>query len=159
MASTHDVGPGEAGSLCVRTKDKEHMSFAKGVALPSGKPTLAANAITEAGAEVADRATTAITWSIDTVEFKAGFDFDMRVAADPERDNKIKGADAMNMNVQDACLAGTQLESGDTDVNVTFDRISLDRGLRPYTGYLLCLRMMNDSGATDWVVPDENKRR
>ena len=156
LATFHelDVNPaGAAGSLCVRTKDKEHMSFAKGVALPNGRPTLAADAINEAGAEVANRATTAITWTIDMIEFKAGFDFDMRVVADPQRDDKIKAA---TMDVQDACLAGTQLESGDTDVNVTFDRISLDRGLQPYTGYLLCLRMMNDSGATEWVVPASN---
>ena len=28
--------------------------------------------------------------------------------------------------------------------------------VQPYTGYLLCLRMLNSSGATDWVVPRDN---
>ena len=101
------VGSGEAGSLCVRTKDKEHMSFLKGVAMPPDEP-----AVGVPSDDAMRDQTTAITWSISMITIKAGFDYDFRVAADPHRDNKITDM-TMADKVQDACTAGTQLDSGD----------------------------------------------
>ena len=152
LATFHPVtvGAGDAGSLCVRTKDKEHMSFVKGVAMPDMVPA--------AGAPSDDAMrdqTTAITWDISGITIKAGFDYDFRLAADPHRDNKITDM-TMPKPVQAACTAGTQLDSGDSDIDINFGEISLDSGLQAYTGYLLCFRMMNDAGATDWVVPEDN---
>ena len=120
MASTH-VDSGAAGSLCVRTKDKEHMSFAKGVAIPGEEPTLAATRHHRRSEEATRRPP--LPGVSHAIGIKGGFDYDFRVAADPHRDNKIDGADADDgMNVQDACSAGTQLDSGDSDIDIMFDR-------------------------------------
>ncbi len=126
------------------------MSFLKGVAMPPDEP-----AVGVPSDDAMRDQTTAITWSISMITIKAGFDYDFRVAADPHRDNKITDM-TMADKVQDACTAGTQLDSGDSDIDIMFGEITLDRSLQAYTGYLLCFRLMNDGGATNWVVPPSN---
>ena len=57
--------------------------------------------------------------------------------------------------MQRACAAGNLLEGDETDVTLTGLETTLT-GVQPYTGYLLCLRMLNSSGSTNWVVPADN---
>ena len=79
----------------------------------------------------------------------------MNVIADPERRNNVTPDRPADEALQLACSAGQFHESGDADVPLTELETTLTR-VAPYTGYLLCLRMKNIAGATDWVVPAEN---
>ena len=83
----------------------------------------------------------------------------MKVIADPERDDRITQAPEAptGSELQRACSAGTLLETDETDVPLAGLDDILDERCSAYTGYLLCLRMLNNSGATsDWVVPAGN---
>ncbi len=86
---------------------------------------------------------------------EGGFAYEMNVIADPERQNSVTPDRPTDEALQRACSAGQFHESGETDVPLTDLETTLTR-LEPYTGYLLCLRMKNVAGATDWVTPDGN---
>ena len=99
------------------------------------------------------KATRALTWTGINVE--GGFAYEMNVIADPQRRNNVTPDRPTGEALQQACSAGQFHESGDTDVPLTELETTLTR-LEPYTGYLLCLRLKNVAGATDWVTPDGN---
>ena len=85
------------------------------------------------------------------------FEYEIRLVADSRRDNDVNVAanaseDEME-EVQDACSDGAFVDQGDTDVTFTLDEVSVSSGLKPFTGYALCWRMANTTGATEWAVP------
>ena len=156
VADTHaeDVA-GPVALLCVRTNnpddDSENLSFAWAVTPPFPPAAPDANGVSPAGDSA--RATRALTWTGISVE--GGFGYEMNVIADPERQNNVTPDRPTGEALQRACSAGQFHESGDTDVPLTELETTVTR-LEPYTGYLLCLRMKNVAGATDWVTPDGN---
>ncbi len=132
--------------LCVRTKNsenlRENLSFAWGITSPSpstvGDPT------------IEDEITKAITWS--GFSLKKGFGYEARVVANP-----VRNGDSTK-EIQDRCDSGPLLkDQNPTSRQVDNIRITMDRNLKPYTGYLLCLRYENDSGESDWSVPKDNE--
>ena len=138
--------------LCVRTTDKDNraLSFAWGIRRPD--PATA----TQTEATVSDGdVTTALTWT--DLDIKTPFEYEIRVAADPRRNNDLVVAGtptaAQVRAVQAACGDGAFVDQGDTDVDFTLDEITVSSGLTPYTGYVLCARMANTTGATEWAVP------
>lgn len=145
------VSVGNVQGLCVRTDDEDNRgtSFAWGVAKPA-----AATAAQATGEDNKDNVTTALTWTALTIV--EPFDYEIRLVADSRRDNDLDLAatteDAMKA-AQDACSDGAFVDQGDTDVTFTLDEVSVSSGLRPYTGYALCWRMANTTGATEWAVP------
>ncbi len=156
VADTHaeDVA-GPVALLCVRTNnpddDSENLSFAWAVTPPFPPAAPTADGVSPAGDSA--KATRALTWTGINVE--GGFAYEMNVIADPERQNSVTPDRPTDEALQRACSAGQFHESGDTDVPLTDLETTLTR-LEPYTGYLLCLRMKNVAGATDWVTPDGN---
>lgn len=141
--------------LCVRTNNpnnnSENLSFAWAVNPPAVPDPPAATGLSPAGTTA--MATKSLTWT--GIDVAAGFSYEMNVIADPERDNRITDSSPTGSALQRACSAGTLLESDETDVSLTDLETTL-RSVKSYTGYLLCLRMLNSSGATDWVVPEDN---
>ena len=143
--------------LCVKTTNQnnnsENLSFAWAVLPPAAPAAPAAAGVSPA--ETSAMATRSLTWT--GIGVAAGFSYEMNVIADPERDNRITSSPVSPTGsaLQRACSAGTLLESDETDVPLTGLETTL-RTVKPYTGYLLCLRMLNSSGATDWVVPASN---
>ena len=142
--------PGSVRGLCVRVKGSSDTSFAWGINPPEepdvGTPVLDKNKTTE------------LEWS--DVDVKKEFDYEIRVASDPllpERDNKIGSTTVTTAKVvQSACDAGIVINeyTPDTDRNGLTE--TLDRGLTPNTGYLLCVRASNSAGTTPWSVPTTN---
>ena len=98
---------------------------------------------------------TALTWT--DLDVKTPFEYEIRVAADPQRDKDLilgNNATAPEMRaVQAACTAGNFVDQGDTDVDFTLDEITVSSGLTPYTGYVLCAKLANTAGSTEWAVP------
>ena len=97
---------------------------------------------------------------MEDISLVEGFEYEVRVAADSQRDNEIRG-DGPNAtdakDIQAACAAGAFVDQGDTDLTLMLDEIVVTSGLTPYTGYLLCYRHANTAGATGWAVPDSNE--
>ena len=144
---------GDVALLCVRTENtqnlEENLSFAWAATTPKDVP------VGSNGVENDDTGkTTELAWTGD-FDLLAGFDYQFRVAADPHRSNRISSATSAS-DVQAACEAGASVDDGDTDVMVTLSEVVVDRGLQPYTGYLLCMRYANASGQTEWAVPVSN---
>ena len=141
--------------LCVKTTNpndnSENLSFAWAVLPPAAPAAPAATGLSPA--QDSAMLTRSLTWT--GIGVAAGFSYEMNVIADPERDNRITATSPTGNALQRACSAGTLLESDETDVPLTGLETTL-RAVKPYTGYLLCLRMLNGSGATDWVVPASN---
>ena len=145
---------GNVRLLCVRSQNKDNraLSWAWGVPRPAG-PTVPGTRADAANDN--DKAvTTALTWT--SIAVVPDFDYELRVVADPVRGGKINGDTTDAKVVQAACSAGTSHLSGDSDVPVTFADTSITSGLKPHTGYLLCLRYANTKGDTGWAVPSTN---
>ena len=145
------TGSQDAVGLCVRTDDEDNRatSFAWGVAKPTAATAAQAN-----GEDEKDDVTTALTWT--NLAIVEPFEYEIRLVADSRRDNEfnLASTDSEDMEaVQDACSDGAFVDQGDTDVSFTLDEVSVSSGLRPYTGYALCWRMANTTGATEWAVP------
>ena len=143
---------GDVNLLCVRTDDEDNraLSFAWATTTPVGA-TVAAN---NAGATNNDKhVTTSLTW--EDLAIKAGFEYQVRVAVDPQRDNDIDNTTTAKA-IQAACTAGTFVDQGDTDIGFELDEISVSTGLTSHAGYLLCWNMANSAGATAWAVPATN---
>ncbi|MYC48684.1 MAG: fibronectin type III domain-containing protein [Synechococcus sp. SB0662_bin_14] len=156
VADTHaQRAAGPIALLCVRTahpdRDSENLSFAWAVAPPSPPAVPDATGVSPAGDSA--KATRALTWT--GIDIEGGFAYEMNVIADPERQNDVTPDRPADEALQRACSAGRFHESGDTDVPLTALETTLTR-VEPHTGYLLCLRMKNVAGTTDWVVPDGN---
>ena len=142
---------GEVWGICVRTGDEDNRatSFAVGVGQPAGASTRGSNSVS-----VDEGVTTALTW--ENLRVEADFDYEIRVAEDPHRDDSIN-MDSTNNQIQAACDAGALVDQGNTDVRFDLDEITVNSGLTPYAGYLLCFRLVNTTGATGWAVPADNE--
>ncbi len=145
---------GTVAGLCVRTTDKDNraLSVAWGVRAPDG-----ATATQSSGVDFRDDTNTvasALTWT--GIALVAPFEYEMRVATDSRHDNDLvltTPTTAQMRALQAACSEGSLVDQGDTDVDITLDEVSVSSGLSPYTGYVLCARMRNTTGATEWAVP------
>ena len=156
VADTHAESAADpVALLCVRTSnpddDSENLSFAWAVTppFPPAAPDPAAVSPPWDSAE----ATRALTWTGINVE--GGFGYEMNVVADRQSRNNVTPDRPTGEALQRVCSAGQFHESGDTEIPLTDLETTLTR-LEPYTGYLLCLRMKNVAGATDWVAPEGN---
>ena len=139
--------PGTARGLCVRTEGSSDASFAWGISPPE-EPDVGTP-------EVNDKnVTTALEWS--DVDLKAAFDYTIRLATDPERpatDNEIgTGSAATSRSVQSACDAGTIVDEFTPDIDLLNRSVSVDSGLAPHMGYLLCIQASNGAGTSAWAV-------
>ena len=143
--------------LCVRTTNPqnltENLSFSWAISAPTGSE-LSFTSRTESDADKDDNSdtTTALVWSGFSVI--GGFNYEYRVAADPQGTSKI----TTTSPVQAACDAGIALKRDESDVSFDDNNIVLDRGLAKYTGYLLCTRYSNDAGESAWAVPNQNTK-
>ena len=150
--TTSDISP---ALLCVKTTNEddrmENLSSAWAVNPPTAPDAPTAAGLSPMGNTA--KLTKSLTWG--GINVAAGFSYEMKVIADPERDKRITSEDPTGDDLQRECSAGTLLESDETDVLLEGLETTLT-GVQPYTGYLLCLRMLNSSGATDWVVPTGN---
>ena len=151
---TSALGPGTIRGLCVREEDSSEASFAWGIS-PAEEPnvgTEAAGTIT-----VEDDVTTELAWT--GVNLKKAFDYEIHLAADPERpdsDNNLDNTSAINSRaVQAACEAGRQVDAFTPDIDLT-GRTVREGGLSPHTGYLLCIRASNGTGTGAWSAPIQN---
>ena len=141
------IAPGTVRGLCVREEGSSEASFAWGISPPeepnNGTP------------EIDKLRTTALEWT--DVDLVMAFDYEVRLAADPERpagDNKIGGTSkATSRAVQSACDAGSMVDSFTPDIDLENRIVSVDSGLNPHTGYLLCIRASNTAGTGAWAVP------
>ena len=149
-ATSQDIattGPGTVMGLCVRAEGSSEASFAWGISPPeepnNGTP------------EVEKLKTTALEWT--DVDVKEAFDYEVRLAADPERpagDNKIRtSSGATSRAVQSACDAGALVDSFTPDIDLSDRTVTVESGLKPHTGYLLCIRASNTAGTGAWAVP------
>ena len=139
--------PGTVKGLCVRTEGGSEVSLAWGINAPE-EP--------DAGTtEVEENVTKELNW--DDVNLVGGFDYEIRLAADPERpagDNKIgDDSTAIAEAVQKACDAGTLVDELNPDISLGDLSVSVGSGLKPHTGYLLCVRASNSVGESAWAVP------
>ena len=142
------TAPGTVIGLCVRTVGGSDVSHAWGISPPE-EPQVATPTV-EKGK------TTELTWT--GVDLKTGFDYELRLAADPERpdnDNKVGStSNVTDRAVQSACDAGAIVDqSNNLDVDLLDLAVEVDRGLNPHTGYLLCIRASNAAGSSAWAVP------
>ena len=139
--------PGDIRGLCVREEDASEASFAWGI-------SPAQEALTNGTPDVDENKTVELTWT--GVNLKAAFDYELSLAADPERpagDNKIDGSEATSKEVQNACDDGRQIDTFTPDIDLDSRTVSVDSGLNPHTGYLLCVRASNGTGIGAWAVP------
>jgi len=152
------VTAGQVALACVRTANpdnpSENLSFAWAAATPVA-PSVSepATRARDTDKDTAADMTTALLWEGFAV--KAGFNYAYRVVADPHGNGEIDG-DTDADDVQAACDAGTALGDGESDVDFTDDNIVLARGLKTFTGYLLCARYSNTAGTSGWAVPGAN---
>ena len=159
--SASQPAPSTVIGLCVRVKgSSEQPSFAWGITRPE-EP----NPPTDISG-VEKGVTTEITWT--DLDIEAGFTYEIRLAADPQRDDRIKtasvpsatatpdGTDPMDSIVQSACDGGVEIDDFESDIDLSNRQVSVSKTkgkLEPYTGYLLCVRARNDLGASAWSVP------
>ena len=100
-----------------------------------------------------DDETVELTWN--DVNLKADFDYELHLAKDPLRpttDNKIDGSAATSRDVQAACGDGREIDAFTPDIDLSGRTVSVDSGLDPHTGYLLCIRASNGAGTGAWAV-------
>ncbi len=139
--------PGSVHGLCVRTTGGSEVSLAWGINPPE-EPDVGTP-------EDEEGVTKELNW--DDVNLVGGFDYEIRLAADPERpagDNKIgDGSTAIAEAVQKACDAGTLVDELNPDISLGDLSVSVGSGLKPHTGYLLCVRASNSVGESAWAVP------
>ncbi len=147
------VAAGDIRGLCVRIddddldNDEKALSWGWGATTPVA-PTTAAAATIDAMDE--KQVATALDWT--AVMLKKGFEWELRLVADSGRnDGDLDGAPTAKA-VQNACGAGTFVDQGDADLNLSIN-YTWDGAIRPYTGYLLCLKYANTAGSTSWAVP------
>ena len=140
--------------LCVRPdgQDEErNVSFAWGITAPQN-PDRGTSEVDETDNNYR---TTEIRWG--NVDLQKGFDYKLRLAADPERPddaNKIRAATEAGARVmQSACETGAVIDDVDPDVDLLDRTISWDGRLDPHTGYLLCVQALNSTGKSVWAVP------
>ena len=138
--------------LCVRTKDddddEKNLSWAWAAKRPAAPLTTATDAQTtnDAGDVVI-----ALKWM--TVPLAAGFNWETRLVADPQRSPRFDGlTDITGRSIQAACGEGRLVEAGDSDVMISLDEVVVRSGLQPYTGYFLCLGYSNEAGRSQWAV-------
>ena len=131
----------------------ENLSFAWGVYAPAATDIAAPAATGVSPLATSGKATRSLTWT--GINVKGGFSYEMNVIVDRERDDRVDDSAPAGGALQRACSNGDLLESDETDVNLDGLEVTLTR-VQPYTGYLLCLRMKNNLGATNWVAPDGN---
>ena len=140
--------PGTVMGLCVREEGSSEASFAWGIS-PAEEPN-------NGDPEVDKLRTVALEWT--DVDLKAAFDYEVRLASDPERpagDNKIGASSgATSRAVQSACDAGAMVDSFTPDIDLDSRTVTVESGLTPHTGYLLCIRASNTAGTGTWAVPD-----
>ena len=146
-----DEGPGTVRGICVREENSSEASFAWGIS-PAEEPDNGTPDVED------DEETVELTWT--GVDLKEAFDYEIVLAADPERpraDNKIDADAKINSRaVQAACDAGREIDSFTPDINLTGRTVSVDSGLKPHIGYLLCIRASNGAGIGTWSVPISN---
>ena len=141
--------------LCVRPdgEDEErNVSFAWGITAPQNPD----RGTSEVDVTDNNYRTTEIRWG--NVDLQRGFDYKLRLAADPERPddaNKIREAttEATAKVVQSACETGAVIDDVDPDVDLLDRTISWDGRLNPHTGYLLCVQAANSAGKSVWAIP------
>ena len=156
-SAKHDsTDGGEVALLCVRTTNpgnlSENLSFARAVTPPSAPAAPVAAGVSPGGDS--GKKTKSLTWTGITVQ--GGFVYEMNTVEDPERDNSVTPTrPAEGRALQSACNGGRLHESDETDVELTGLETTFT-SVNPYAGYLLCLRMRNSSGVTDWAVPAQN---
>ena len=148
------LGRGAVRLLCVRPngRDEErNVSFAWGITAPQNP----ARRTSEVDVTDNNYRTTEIRWA--DVDLQKGFDYRLRLAADPERPddaNKIRGAtEATAKVVQSACGTGAVIDDVDPDVDLLDRTISWDGQLAAHTGYLLCVQAWNSTGESVWAIP------
>ena len=143
------TAPGTIRGLCVREEDSTEASFAWGIS-PAEEP----NNTTTPLEGVDENKTVELTWT--DVDLKADFDYELHLAKDPERptaDNKIDSSAATSRAVQAACDNGREIDAFTPDINLNDRTVSVESGLDPHTGYLLCIRASNGAGTGTWAVP------
>ncbi len=147
------VPRGDIRGLCVRVQDddldddEKALSWGWGATTPVS-PTASDTATIDTMDE--KQVATALVWT--AVMVKKGFEWELRLVADPGRnDGDLDGAPTAKA-VQDACDAGTFVDQGDADLNLSIN-YTWDRAITAYTGYLLCLKYANTAGSTSWAVP------
>ena len=86
---------------------------------------------------------------------KKSFEWELRLVADSGRGNGELDANSSARAVQTACGAGTFVDQGEADLNLTIN-YTWDGAINPFTGYLLCLKYANTVGSTAWAVPGSN---
>ena len=152
-ATSQDITPAAPGTvmgLCVREEGGSDVSFAWGISPPE-EPN-------NGDRDIDKLKTVALEWT--DVDLKASFDYEVRLASDPERpsgDNNIDDTSmATSRAVQSACDAGTSVDSFTPDINLDGLTVSVGSGLSPNTGYLLCIRASNTAGTGTWAVPITN---
>ncbi len=148
------TAPGSVRGLCVRKKGSSDASFAWGINPPE-EPNVVVSYQTPVTPVVDSKnKTTELVW--DGLYFKTDFDYEIRLASDPllpARDNKFgSGTKPTDSAVQSACDAGMVVNDYTPDANRGPLSETVDRGLTPNTGYLLCVRASNSAGTTTWAV-------
>ncbi len=136
--------------LCVRTKttggDGADLSWAFATRAPANQPS-PGDVVPDAGSGSTTRA---LQWT--GIDVPADFRYDINIVAE----GGGVSTPPTGASLQAACSAGTLHESDDSDVDLDGLTTSLRNGLQPYTGYLLCLRYGNQTGATEWVAASDN---
>lgn len=152
-ATSQDItttAPGTVRGLCVRAEGSSGASFAWGISPPeepdNGTPDIDKDKTVE------------LMWT--DVDLKEAFDYEIHLAADPERPagaNKIDAtSEATSRDVQAACDAGALVDRFTPDIDLSDRTVTVDSGLNPHTGYLLCIRASNTAGVGSWAVPIAN---
>ena len=144
---------GEVRGVCVRVEDDESTtSYAFGVVKPAAHAPDAGGETDDNDSDRNRHLTTDLNWTgVNVVE---GFDFELRLVADPGRMDEIN-TDTDPDDIQAACSDGAFLAQRTATRTIAVSH-AVTSGLTPYTGYLLCVRHRNGAGATNWIVPDDN---
>ena len=146
-----ETSAGPVALLCVRTKDpkddKKDLSWAFATIAAASPPTVG----DPTPAADAGERTRALTWG--GIAVPANFSYDINIVAEG---GGVKAAPTGD-DLQEACAAGIQHETDDSDVALTGLSTTFRSNPQPYTGYLLCLRYANQTGKTDWVAASRQK--
>ena len=146
---------GGVALFCVRTSDKNNVSFAWGVLAPTAPTATQSTGATLHGTR--ENLVTALTWTAH--DLVGGYNWETRLVADTQRRPPGPAHDVTVPTVrtgsamQKACEVGNLVDADETDVRFTLDEVSVRSGLTPYRGYILCSRFHNASGTSDWIVP------
>ena len=150
-----NVSRGDIRGLCVRIDDDDLDDDQKALSWRWGATTpVAPTAADAATIDTRDekQVATALDWT--AVMLKKGFEWELRLVADSGRgDGELDGAPSAK-SVQNACDAGTFVDQGDADLDLSIN-YTWDGAISAYTGYLLCLKYANTRGSTAWGVPGD----